>query len=1023
MVKDIFLSSTFNDFHYERDLFQKTISPMISDKLSDSTINFIDLRWGIETLDSDEAMRKVLRICAEVIHQTKPLFILFLGDYYGSLPSAEDFDVVSKLYGIKIKERKSVTEFEAMVSGIFDNEKGLYLVINRTIVNKEEHIDSRYFEKDNVQLLSDFKDRISKTNAIFIEEYARIDKDGLIEIIDEEKFVDKIVNSIYDYLANDITLDTSSPSNLLYHLEHDLFESLEIKQNKIFNGRLKELKELQQLIDENQIVRISGTSGIGKTSLMTKLKSLYQNKGTCISYYCGDTLSNPSYYMIMNYLSVFFGIESNDMYSLIRKLPEQKFYYIFLDAVNECRENYLQNLNENLIPRNVKIILSGIDLKQADYVLQELETEDVVPIIEAKCKEHYKEPPSHLIEYLRNHNERLQMLRYPIQLQLFVNAIMNINEEEYNVIKEKMASNCSFMQTLSSIFIEKLERQKNDLFENFNDLLGSNNQLDLKLVLLITSLFLQGISVDRLTEIYKVITGKDFSVYDFFNFRSAMGNFYQKDLLGKYHITHSLVRQYIDESFSYDQIIEVSNSILNLITYKIDKSYEDYIEIFNQLIRFNRYEELSKLFAELYTNDALDETSLKNSCNIAFSNIKFDIYNIIVRNGEPFSIAFCLKYVIGYIDDNTFIALEKVNFEAYKVLRKYKEHPVLKETYQDIALSLFNHYTELTYQRKMVELFCDDQSLMEVVPINIIVMIANNPLLKIDAENYRLLKDNIKNDLLRGLMKNAYTYDELRDFFGNTLFSAKIMNSFPESFEEAAFQDSIKLNLMAILKLLDVNNLHINNKIRLAIQYCFFTLRREELVNERVYDFLAKNIEKYEAHNEKDYEVYYDLTLGYYLLSTHYRNDIAFNNFLHIFKLFTEDYSGYKYIIDLNLLSQLLPNLIIEFSLNDFDFNILRKLFRKYIEKYDYLGDYSIALNSTAYFLIALYLAMVSDYDSCYPAFLTKINSKVIESGIDSCLDILEQIKKLVLKYQFTNPNDADFISNLIRRQLELIKK
>ena len=84
----IFLSSTFQNMQHERDLIHKYVYPVVRDDAIryGETLSIIDLRWGVDTsnMTSREALNKVLHICRDKIHASRPFFIALLGTRYGS---------------------------------------------------------------------------------------------------------------------------------------------------------------------------------------------------------------------------------------------------------------------------------------------------------------------------------------------------------------------------------------------------------------------------------------------------------------------------------------------------------------------------------------------------------------------------------------------------------------------------------------------------------------------------------------------------------------------------------------------------------------------------------------------------------------------------------------------------------------------------------------------------------------------------------------------------------------------------
>ncbi|MGA5541359.1 DUF4062 domain-containing protein [Mycobacterium sp. NPDC051198] len=84
----IFISSTFRDFHRERDELIASVLPALNDKLVEfgCRAEMIDLRWGVTASDDDERQAQVLEVCLKEIDRSRPLFVGLLGERYGWVP-------------------------------------------------------------------------------------------------------------------------------------------------------------------------------------------------------------------------------------------------------------------------------------------------------------------------------------------------------------------------------------------------------------------------------------------------------------------------------------------------------------------------------------------------------------------------------------------------------------------------------------------------------------------------------------------------------------------------------------------------------------------------------------------------------------------------------------------------------------------------------------------------------------------------------------------------------------------------
>lgn len=92
----VFVSSTFNDMHPERNLMIGKIFPMIADHCHKRKLEFtgVDLRWGVTEEQSQRG--ETVSICMNEIDRCRPLFIAMLGERYGWVPDGSDISVTEQ---------------------------------------------------------------------------------------------------------------------------------------------------------------------------------------------------------------------------------------------------------------------------------------------------------------------------------------------------------------------------------------------------------------------------------------------------------------------------------------------------------------------------------------------------------------------------------------------------------------------------------------------------------------------------------------------------------------------------------------------------------------------------------------------------------------------------------------------------------------------------------------------------------------------------------------------------------------
>ena len=116
--RPLFISSTFKDMQAERDYLRDMVFPELESRLRErfGHLEPIDLRWGIETVTTEEQEQKellVLKVCLGEIERSRPFLIVLLGDRCGWIPPQKRMQsaIDEKAYNTDIIG-KSVTALE-----------------------------------------------------------------------------------------------------------------------------------------------------------------------------------------------------------------------------------------------------------------------------------------------------------------------------------------------------------------------------------------------------------------------------------------------------------------------------------------------------------------------------------------------------------------------------------------------------------------------------------------------------------------------------------------------------------------------------------------------------------------------------------------------------------------------------------------------------------------------------------------------------------------------------------------------
>lgn len=311
----VFISSTFSDFHAERDYLVKQVFPMIREWCEKYRLHFydIDLRWGIS--EEDEQNGKVIEICLGEIDGSRPLFLCFLGNRYGYVPAKTSIPLnIAQKYPLVQKEKdSSITAMEieyalsdsvgaqwsmSNLDGFFYFRSPNTFPFPNSIKFETHEQYDRYgktffeYSKENNEKLSNLKGKITSffqsRNEVEkrIFNYAPMFKltsppygNSLPGMIIPESFNDlgnRVIQDIKAAIGSNHKkrieyLENASNTGVIN--EHDYHEQFAMSRNKLFIGREKLIGLLKKEIDSNdsKIIALLGEAGSGKSALLANL--------------------------------------------------------------------------------------------------------------------------------------------------------------------------------------------------------------------------------------------------------------------------------------------------------------------------------------------------------------------------------------------------------------------------------------------------------------------------------------------------------------------------------------------------------------------------------------------------------------------------------------------------------------------------------------------------------------------------------------------------------------------------------
>ena len=388
----IFVSSTFNDMQSERDLIKEKIAPEIEKYINKFgySIEFIDLRWGINTqsIDENEANKKILRTCFSEIKKTKPFFIALVGERYGWIPDKEDVLAAFQSEGIQVDSsdtEKSITELEiACATKLYAQKDRCFFYFRDKIDYGDDLTAKNTFVSDSTQ-----QKKISKLKNSINDKY-----DGQIRVYSAnwDKSKQRIVglNKFEEQLYNDLIAAINDELKNVVKPNNSIEESINITDSAIvtmsgmFSGRQSVLNSIKSFLHSNsQLMCLVGESGCGKSSVLAKISDLNINDGKCvIPFFAGiddfsttvENMLKSSIVRLSNYLQTELCFDPkteefdykellSQFFNLLNKASLSSQVIVVVDALNQLLRSPLEEklkwLNLFALNPNVKIIVSS----------------------------------------------------------------------------------------------------------------------------------------------------------------------------------------------------------------------------------------------------------------------------------------------------------------------------------------------------------------------------------------------------------------------------------------------------------------------------------------------------------------------------------------------------------------------------------------------------------------------------------------------------------------------------------------
>ncbi|ELU16709.1 hypothetical protein CAPTEDRAFT_199172 [Capitella teleta] len=396
----IFVSSTFKDFHCERELLVKKVFPDLRVWCENRRLYLVecDLRWGVPTDFTTEA---TLRACLGEIDRcfqdnVMPFFINMTSERVGWIPMEEEVpEAISSEYSWV--RGLSVTEME-ILHGAYrtDNPNALFMLRDPSFLKSVPDDQSKAFI-DNQPIaqpkLDVLKQRIrsrfpSKRIVNYPVEFLGVNSNtGLPEVHVGEVFSKKVVEFFKERIGAQYPLDkvTSDP----YAAQYEAHESFMKSRCDNVIGRRDIIDEIMEYIcsEANSVpFLLVGNAGSGKSSIIAKIAEITATRATLKKIPGGGKTGWKVFYHFVGAVP-----GSTELLKLLMRLVKEigtvselpgnlesasqtttgllaktdaPHWIIIVDALNQLDEDTAALINSWIprnLSRNIRIVLSMIE--------------------------------------------------------------------------------------------------------------------------------------------------------------------------------------------------------------------------------------------------------------------------------------------------------------------------------------------------------------------------------------------------------------------------------------------------------------------------------------------------------------------------------------------------------------------------------------------------------------------------------------------------------------------------------------
>ena len=635
-MKSVFISSTFKDMQAERDCLHEIVFPSLNRELMSTgeTIQELDLRWGVNTLNmsEEESGKEVLKVCIDAIDRCRPFTVVLLGERYGWIP---DYHIVNETNDTRItdlyREGSSITNLEIDYAALRDAhnlDRCVFCFRDSSFIeNLPEDMRRLYEAESEVHRtkLNRLKKEIRQLeNAVILDYSVTWDSEnGTLAGL--EAFAQNVQNILLEMIRKEYgdrkpateteKIQAVTDSMCEYYLSSYIpraKEEFEILMRLITEGLRFGFRDRQKMI-----IHLTGDAGSGKSALMSAVaKDLTDAQRPVILYYCGapgcgniDTLKKMTVAKLQEVLKVREELPASlneKLKYLSDKIDRQKIYCI-IDGLDQLfdrnRELYFDLFT--LCPRLIYVvssvpefplesIVSKTQLGLRQICLSPLSGHQTREIIARTAGKRGKRLDDEIVNGILNKAES----RNPLYLSIMLQRFFMMDSAEF-AEAENMGQGMEGIHRYMEQLLSKMPDDKREMVRFLlNAIQRKFDEKEFTILLKLIASSLKGLTETELENILKT-DQKDFSQIRFQRIVSYLFDAFSVQEDGKWNFSHRLYKESVLADISDGTVDEL------LAAYALsDPSFrkkEGYYYIFKQ-----KLPEGGKVLKELAGTDDSD---------------------------------------------------------------------------------------------------------------------------------------------------------------------------------------------------------------------------------------------------------------------------------------------------------------------------------------------------------------------------------------------------------------------------------